>query len=72
MMRYDSHNLHVYPVRMEMTSTKHITTSHVCSTDERILKEFLVGKTLSRICYRDNNESKGIIVDDFFTEEDES
>ena len=37
-MRYDVFNLHVYPVRMEMTGTKQIPTSHVCSTDKSSLK----------------------------------
>ena len=42
MMKSDALNLHVYPVRTEITSTNQIPTSHVCSTDESKLKEFLV------------------------------
>ena len=34
MMRFDSLNSHIYPVRTEITDTKHILTSHVYSTDE--------------------------------------
>ena len=34
MMRYDVLNSHIYPVRMEMTATKQIPTSHVCSKYE--------------------------------------
>ena len=71
-MRADVFNLHAYPVRAEITATKQILTSHVFSTDERKLKEFLVDKTLSQICYTENDESKGIIVDECSTEEEES
>ena len=42
MMRADALNLHIYPVRTEMTATKQIPNSHVCSTDKSKLKEFLV------------------------------
>ena len=35
MMRSDSLNSHGYSVRTEMTATKQIMTSHVCSTDVR-------------------------------------
>ena len=38
MMRADALNLHVYPVRTEMTATKQITASHVCYTNKRKLK----------------------------------
>ena len=72
MMRVDVLNLHVYPVRTEITGTKQIPTSHVCSTDGSELKEFLVGETLSQIYSTDEDESKGIIVDGSSTEEDES
>ena len=72
MMRYYALNSHVYHVRMEMTVTKNISTSYVCSTDECELKEFLLDETLSQICSTDEDESKGIIVDKFSTEEDES
>ena len=41
MMRYDTLNSHVYPVKIEMTARKQIPTSHVCSTDKSELKEFL-------------------------------
>ena len=34
MMRYDALNLHVYPLRMEITGKKQIMISHVCSTDD--------------------------------------
>ena len=49
MMRADSLNLHLYHVRTEMTSP----SSHVCSTDEIELKEFLVNEYLSQSCSTD-------------------
>ena len=51
---------------------KHIPVSHVCSPEESKLKEFLVNKTLSQICSTDEDESKGITVDECSTKEDES
>ena len=38
MMIADEFNSHVYPVRTEMTDTKYIPTSNVCSTDKSELK----------------------------------
>ena len=55
-----------------MTVKKHIPTLHVFSTDKSKLKEFLVDETLSQICYTDEDESKGIIIDECSTEEDGS
>ena len=46
-LRANPLNSHVYPVRTEMTATKHIPTSHICSTDKSKLKEFPSGETLS-------------------------
>ena len=45
---------------------------HVCSTDKRELKEFLVDESLSQSCSTDKYKSKGIIVNDFSTEEEKS
>ena len=64
MMRADALNLHVYPVRTEITDTKHILISHVCSMDESESKEFLVDENLPQICSTDEDESKGIIVEE--------
>ena len=66
MMRVNALNLENYPVTTEMTGMKQIPTSHVCSTDESKLKEFLVGENLSQIYYTDKDESKGIIVKKVF------
>ena len=51
---------------------KHIPVSHVCSTEESELKEFLVNETLSQICSTDEDESKGIIVDEYSPEDNKS
>ena len=56
MMRADALNSHVYPVRTEITATKQILTSHVCSTDEIKLKESPVNKTLSQKCSMDEDK----------------
>ena len=69
MMRVDALNSNNYPVRTEMIGTKQILTSHVCSTDDSELKEFLVDKTLSQSCSTDEDESKGIIFAKCPTEE---
>ena len=72
MLISDVLNSHIYPVGTEMTGTKHIPVLHVCSTDKRELKEFLVNKTILQICSAYKDESKVIIVDKFSTEEDGS
>ena len=70
MMRSDVLNTCIYPVITELTATKQIPISHVCSTDESKLKEFLVDETLLQICSTDKDESKVIIVSKCSTEED--
>ena len=45
MMRSDALILDNYPVKTEMTATKQIPTSYVCSTNESELKELPVEKT---------------------------
>ena len=65
MVSTDALNSCVYPLRKEMTAKKHIPILHVCSTDKSELNEFLVKKNLSRIYSTDEDESKGIIIDNF-------
>ena len=72
MMRADALNSHVYPLRTKITTTQHIPTSHVFSSANSELKEFLIGETLYRICSTDKDESKGIIVDEFSADDDKS
>ena len=68
MMRSDALNLHIYPVRTEITATKQITTLHVYSSYKSELKEFLVEENLSQICSTNEEKSKGIIVNECSTE----
>ena len=58
MMRFNALDLHVYPVRTEMTTP----SSHVCSMDEDESKGIIMHKTLSQNCSTDEDKSKGIIV----------
>ena len=46
MMKADSLKLHVYPVRTEITGTKHIPISNVFSTDESKSEEFVMDVNL--------------------------
>ena len=70
-MRADALNSHVFPVRTEMTGTKQITISHVCSTDKSESEQFLVDENLFQVCSTYKDESKGIIIDKSSAEEDE-
>ena len=72
MTRANALKFHIYPVRTEMTATKQIPVLRVCSTDESELEEFLIDKNLSHIYSKDKDKSKGIVVDERSTEEDES
>ena len=72
MMISDALNYHVYPVITEMTGTKQIPTSHVCSMYERKLKKFLVDENLLHICSTEEEEPKDIIFNKCSAEEDES
>ena len=72
MMIYDALNSHGYPVRTEMTATKQIPASRVCSMDQSELIEFPVDENLSKICSTDEDESKGIIFKECSTKDDES
>ena len=56
MMRADALNLHVCPVRTEMTATKQIPTSHVCSLEESEVKEFPFDENVLQICSMDDDK----------------
>ena len=58
MMRSDDLNLHVYPVRTEMTDPY----LHVCSTDEDESKRIILHETLSHKCSANEDKSKQSIV----------
>ena len=68
MMRADALNLNAYPVRTEMTGTKHILILRVFYMDKSKSEELLVGKTLSQVCSTNKYKSKIIIVDENSTE----
>ena len=68
MLISDDLNSHVYLVRIEMTDP----SLHIFSTYENELKMFLVNEALSLSFFTDEDESKGIISDEFSTEDDES
>ena len=53
MMRSDTFNLHVDPIRTEMTGTQKIPTSHVCDLDESESKGIIAEKNLSQACFTD-------------------
>ena len=53
MMRADSLNFNIYPLRTEMNYMQQITNSHIYSKEEIELKYFLVDETLSHIYYTD-------------------
>ena len=46
----DALNLHVYPVRTEITATKQIPVLSLCSTYKSELKEFIVDENLLQVC----------------------
>ena len=71
-VRSDALNLHIYPVRTEMTGMDHIPMSHVCSKDQSESEEFPVDETLPQVYSTDKDESKSIFVDESSTEESES
>ena len=71
MMRADALNLHVYPVRMEMTDMQHIPISHVCDVDDSKSKEILVDGNLFQVCSTEEGESESVIVDEISTEDRE-
>ena len=71
MMRADFLNLHIDPVRMEMTGIQQIPISHICDLDESESKEFLTDKKLVQVCSTDESESESVIVDESSTEESE-
>ena len=57
-MRADDLNSHVYPVRTEMTGTKQILISYICSTDESESEDFLVDETLLQVYSTDEDKPK--------------
>ena len=65
----DALNLHVYPVRTEMTGMQRILISHVCGLNESELKGIITERNLSQVCYVDKRESENFIVNESSTED---
>ena len=59
MVRADTFNLNVDPVRTHITGTQHIPFSHVCPLEKRESKRIIVDEILSQVCstYKRNNKS---------------
>ena len=72
MMRDDASNLHVDPVRMEMTGTQQIPISCVCESDQIKPKDILAKKNISQVCSTDEGESESVIFNESSTEDNES
>ena len=52
-MRSGAINLHIYPIRTEMTGMQQLPVFDDCSTYKSKSEEFLVEKTLSQVCCTD-------------------
>ena len=57
MMISDAFNLHVDPVRPEMTDTQQILISHICDSNVIKSKQIIVDEKLSQVCSTDKSES---------------
>ena len=72
MMRADTLNSNIYPVRTEITVAQQILISHIFSADNRESEEFIGYKTLLQVYSTDEEESENIIVDESSTEKSDS
>ena len=72
MMRADAFNLHVDPVRTEITGTQQIPILHVCDLGKSKSKGITSDETLLQVFYTDKSKSESVIVDEIYTEESES
>ena len=72
MMRSDEFNLHVGPVRTEITGIQKISISHVCDSDKSKPKGIIADKKLLKVCSTDKSESESVIFDESSTEDSES
>ena len=53
MMRADDLNLHIYPVRTEITGMKYNMISHLCDLDKNKSKEILADEDSLQVCSTD-------------------
>ena len=72
MMISDALDSHVYPIRTEMTGTKHFPISHIFSTYKSKSEEFLAEENLLQVCSTDEDESRIIIVNESSMEDKKS
>ena len=56
MMRADAFNLHVDPVRTEITGTQQIPILHVCDSGKRKPKGIISDGTLLQVVYTDKSK----------------
>ena len=72
MGRTDAFNLHVQPVRTEITGMQQILILRVCDSNESESKEILLVEILSQVYSTDYIESESVIFNEISTEENES
>ena len=72
MMITDTFNLHVGPVRTEITGTQQIPILQVCDLEKRKSKLIPSGENLLQFFSTNERESESVIVDEISTEEIES
>ena len=72
MMRADAFNLHVDPVRTEMTGMQQISISHICYLDKSKLKWIITDKNSSQVFSTDERKPERVIVNESFREDSES
>ena len=66
MMRDDALNLHVDPVRTEITGTQQIPILQVCSSGKSESKRILADENVSQACSTDESEQESVIVDESY------
>ena len=72
MIRADSINLEIDPVRKEITGKQQIWIFQVCDSDKIKSKQFPADKNVSRIYSQDQVESEIVVVDEISMEGRES
>ena len=72
MVRDYAFNLHVDPVRTEMSGTQQITISQIYSSDERKAKGIIADEKLSQVCFTDKIKPERVIENGTSTDNSES
>ena len=68
-MRADALNLHVDPVRTEMTGMQQILIFNVCDFGDIKSKGIITDKNLLQVCSTDKSKPESVIVNESSTEE---